>query len=93
MSVNAPPSATVSRVATSTTVATLLVASGARRCASVYNDSAGNLYIKMGAAASSTDFTVKLAASGLYELPAPVYGGIVTGILDAGTGNAQVTSY
>jgi hypothetical protein len=59
----------------------------------IYNDAAGALYVKFGTAATSTDFTVKIAAGGYFELPSPVYAGAITGILDVGTGNAQVTSY
>jgi hypothetical protein len=59
----------------------------------IYNDAAGALFVKFGATATSTDFTVKIPAGGLFELPAPTYMGILTGILDTGSGNAQVTSY
>ena len=93
MSALSAGSATLARVATSTTVATLLAASGTRRMAVIYNDAAGALYVKFGATATSTDFTVKIAGGGYFELPSPMYTGAITGILDTGTGNAQVTSY
>jgi hypothetical protein len=86
-------SANVSAVATSTTVANLLTAAGARSMAMVVNDSGGDLFIKFGSAASSTDYSVKVAAGGYYELPIPIYGGLVTGILSTGTGTARVTAY
>ncbi len=87
--------ATVASVACSTTVATLLAAATtARRMILITNATASSiLYIKFGPNASATDFTVRLAAGGYYEMPAPVYGGVITGILDTGTGNAQVTTY
>lgn len=86
--------ATVVPVACSTTVATLLAASTtARRMILITNATAGVLFIKFGPAASSTDFTVRLAAGGFYEMPTPIYGGVITGILDTGTGNAQITTY
>lgn len=81
-------------VACSTTAATLLAAAtAARRMVLITNATAGVLFIKFGTGASSTDFTVRLAAGGYYEMPAPIYGGVITGILDTGTGNAQITTY
>ena len=91
----ATQAATVTAVACSTTVATLLAAgTTARRMVLITNATASSiLYIKFGPNASSTDFTVRLAAGGYYEMPAPIYGGVITGILDTGTGNAQITTY
>ena len=96
MSALSPQAATVSRVATSTTTAALFAASGATLGGrTVYNESSAVLYVKLGATASSTDYTVQVAAGGYYELPnAPrAYGGVVHGILASGTGNAQCTSW
>ena len=59
----------------------------------IVNDSAVILYVKFGAAATATDYTVALAAGGYYEAPVPVYGGVITGILASATGTARVTSY
>lgn len=86
-------SATLAAVATSTTVATLLGAGARRSMVIIVNDSAGNLFVKFGAAASATDYTVKIATQGYYEVPTPAYGGAITGILDSGTGTGRVTSY
>lgn len=85
--------ANVTPVATSTTAATLNAAGSAGRGRIIVNDSAGVLYVKFGGAATATDWTVKLVAGGYYELPQPLYGGIITGVLDTGTGTARVTSY
>lgn len=93
MSVTAPQSATVASVACSTTVATLLAASNGRKMATIYNNAATDLYVKFGATATSSDFTVKLAAGDYYEVPVPMYAGIITGILASSTGNALVTSW
>lgn len=83
------------RVATSTTVATLVAAGTARRMVRIYNESAAILYVKFGATASATDYTVALAATtGYYETaPGDAYNGIITGTLASGTGFAQVTAY
>lgn len=79
-----------SRVATSTTVATLKTANTARKGLTVFNESAAILYVKLGAAASATDYTYATPASGYYEVPFS-YTGAVTGILASATGFAQVT--
>ncbi len=85
--------ATIARVATSTVVATLLAAAGARSVVIIVNESASVLYVKFGATATATSYTYAVVAGGTLELPQPVYGGAITGILSASTGNAQVTSY
>lgn len=85
---------TPQRVSTSTTFANLVTASGNRKMAHIFNESAAILYVKYGNTASATDYTVQVAAGGYYETPpgAP-YSGLITGILASGTGFAQVTVY
>lgn len=56
---------------------------------SVFNNSGVAVYIKFGDAASSTDFTVKMADQAFYEAPLPVYTGLVTGFW--ASGNLLVT--
>ena len=90
----APPvngTATLANVATSTTSATLLAASATRKGATIYNDSLVVMYVKFGATASATSFTVAMAAGSYYEVPA-WYTGIIDGILASSTGNARITS-
>lgn len=82
--------AAVTSPSTSTTSATLLAANVARKGATIYNDSAAVLYVKFGATASSTSFTVPLAANAYYEVPGG-YTGIIDGILVSGTGAGRVT--
>jgi hypothetical protein len=70
----------------------LLAANPNRKGAYVFNNSTGNLYLAFGTVASATAFTVKIAASGYYELPtSPVWQGALSGIWDAANGNAQIT--
>ena len=84
--------ATVSRVSASATVVTLLAANTSRRRVIIYNDSTAVLRVKLGSAASATDYTYRLGAGDTYESPTDwVYTGIVTGIWDSATGAAQVT--
>jgi len=70
---------------------TLILASNANRLgATVYNDSAAILYLSLGtAAASTTDFTVKMVADAYYEVPFG-YTGAIRGIWASATGNARV---
>lgn len=91
-STNAARIATVSAVSSDTSAVTLLAENAARVGFIVHNDSSAVLYVKFGASASSTDYTIKLAAAGTYECPSyPVYVGLVTGIWAAANGHARVT--
>lgn len=77
-------------VAASASNVTLLAANASRRGATIYNDSTVALHLKLGATASTSSFTIKLAADGYYEVPA-FYAGIIDGIWASATGNARVT--
>lgn len=80
---------TVAAVATGTTVATLQASASTRTKIIIVNDSASDLYIKYGNAASSTDYTVKLGPGLTWTEDR--YFGIVTGTLASGSGTARVT--
>lgn len=87
--------ATVSSVAGSATAVTLFaarsgVSDGGVRM--IYNDSTATLYVKFGASASTTDFTVKILGDGYYEVPQPAYDGLITGIWSSATGSARCTT-
>lgn len=79
----------VSDTASSTT---LLAANANRLGATVYNDSTVALYLKLGATASLTSFTVKMAADSYFEVPFS-YTGIIDGIWasDTGGGTARIS--
>jgi hypothetical protein len=84
--------ATLSNVASSATNVTLLASNSARKGAAIYNDSTQNLYLKLGATASTSSFTVLLVAGAYYELPTTsVYTGIIDGIWASANGSARVT--
>jgi len=87
----APATATLSNVAASITSVTLLASNTSRVGAMIFNDSSAVLYVKFGSSASSTSFVVRLNSNAYYELPAPCYTGIVTGIWASATGSARVT--
>ena len=84
--------ATVGSVATSSSNATLLAANANRLGASITNDSAVNMYLKMGATASSTSYTKLLIAAEYFAVPFN-YTGQIDGILASSTGSARVTEY
>jgi len=77
------------------TNATLLDANANRKGWAVYNDSTQKCYLKFGATASSTSFTVELIPDAYYE---QMGHGVYTGRVDAiwaanGSGAARVTEW
>lgn len=84
--------ATLTNVSGSATSVTLLASNAAREGAMFFNDSAAALYLKYGATASTSSFTVKIPAGGYHEIPGPsIYTGIIDGIWDSATGTVRVT--
>lgn len=83
--------ATLSNVSASASSVTLLASNANRKMATFFNDSTSTLSLKFGATASATSFTVNLIASAYYELPLPVYTGIIDGIWTVATGAVRVT--
>jgi hypothetical protein len=91
--VNVADTATITSVASQDTNITILAANANRIGATIFNNDTGPLYIKFGATATATTSnTALIAAGGYYELPAPVYRGIIDGIwTTSGSGSANVT--
>jgi hypothetical protein len=80
-------------VADNSASTTILASNTARLGATVYNDSSAILYLLLGStAASTTNYTCKIASSGYYEVPFG-YTGQLTGIWasDPNDGSARVT--
>lgn len=86
-----PATATLANVTASATSVTLRASNALRMGLMIFNDSSASLYIKFGATASATSFTVFVGPSAYYELPNPVYTGIVDGIWTAAVGTARIT--
>lgn len=82
---------TFTKVAASTTVATLAAENGRRVGLLIFNNSAVDLYVRFDAAATSADFTLKIPTMAIYEMPKEYFTDSVTGILASGTGNIMVT--
>lgn len=78
---------------TSAAVSTSILASNAnRRMAVMVNDTDKNAYVKLGATASTTSFSYKLAPGQTLELAVPVYTGAIDAIWDTSpTGSMRVT--
>jgi len=81
---------TLANVAGSASTVTILALNAARKGASVHNDSTVILYLKLGATASVTSYTIKMQPDDYYEVPFN-YSGVMDGIWASATGSARVT--
>jgi len=89
-----PQAATLASVASSASSGTIFAATGKASARTVFNDSTAVLYLAFtSSAASTSNYTVQIAAGGYYEFPQPVYSGAVTGIWASANGNARLTSW
>jgi hypothetical protein len=98
------PTATVISVVSSTSSVSLFAANETDHGRTIFNDSTAVLYVKFGANASETSYTVQIAAGGYFEFPVGsnglytgqgpcIYSGEVDGIWAAANGNARLTSW
>lgn len=87
------PNSTVSSVASSNTSVTLLALNLNRKGATFYNDSTSALYLKLGATASDTSFTLKMAPHSFFEMPLPCYTGVIDGVWISVDGAVSVTEF
>lgn len=83
--------AMLANVASSASNVTLFTANATANARTIYNDSTAVLYVKFGATASNSSYTVQLAAGQYYEFPQPFYAGQVDGIWASANGNARTT--
>lgn len=83
---------TVSSVSSSASNQTLLASNTDRRGAAIYNASTSVLYVKFGATASTSSFTIKMSADSYYEVPFG-YTGRIDGIWASANGAALVTEF
>lgn len=85
---NAP----ITSVAGSTVSVSILAANQERKGVNIFNDSSSAMYLAFAATASTSAYTVKIPAGGLYEMPNPtIYLGNLSAVWDTATGNARVT--
>ena len=95
-----PQAAVTAPVASSATSVPLFAAATApgTNGRTIVNESTQRLYVKFGATASATSYTVALegaaeAPYAYYEFPQPVYCGEVDGIWASANGYARLTSW
>jgi hypothetical protein len=82
----------VTSVASSASNVTMLSSNASRKNATFYNDSTQIAYLKLGATASSTSYTVQLQAGQYYELPTgQIYTGQIDAIWASANGNMRIT--
>lgn len=93
MTTVAPQTATLNNVNASASTGVIFTANGARKMATVFNEGSTVLYLAFAATASLTAYTVQVAVGGYYELPQPVYGGVVSGIWAGSPTGAARTSW
>lgn len=89
--VGQPSISSVDSTASSTT---LLAANIGRRGVIIVNTDANDLYLKYGTTATTASggWTVKIGSGGYWEMPQPIYTGIIDGIWSAdGSGLAEIT--
>ncbi len=82
--VTRPATPAVTSVAVDDTVDTLLASNANRLGAILWNDGPDNVFVRLGAAATTAAFTARLSSKSEWEIPDPVYTGIITGICDTG---------
>lgn len=86
-----PATATLSSVASSATTVSLFAANINARVRTIANDSTAVLYVAFAATATTSAYTVKMAAGDYYEVPSPQYTGVVSGIWASANGSARLT--
>lgn len=87
-----PATGTVTSVTASGTNQTALAANGLRLGASFYNNGSTNAYLKHGATATTSSYTVLIPPKGLYELPHPAYTGQVDVIWEGSPSGAMAVT-
>lgn len=91
----APPAGTsaVTSVGSAIVNTLILAANTDRLGATIFNDSQSRLFLKLGAVASTTSYTVRISMMGYYEVPFN-YVGIIDGIWSPNvSGDARVTEF
>lgn len=81
----------ITSVAGAATSTQLLASNTSRKAGYFFNDSTAILYLAYATSASSTAYTVQIAANGFFEMPVPVYTGAIFGIWASAAGSARIT--
>lgn len=84
--------ATITSIATSTSSVVALPA-GQYTNVTFYNGATNTVYLAFAPTATTSNYTVEVTAGSTYQMPKPVYSGVVSAIWSTGSGNLQVTAY
>ena len=85
------PIVVVTTVVSTIGLVTILTSNLLRRGLSLYNQSISPFYMKLGATATTASFSLMMVSSGFYELPKPVYTGIITAVWGSANGYLLVS--
>ena len=83
---------TVTMIVSTTSNTTILLANESRTGATLFNNSTSIIYVKLGAVASSSNFTLIIGASGYYEVPFN-YTGKIDAVWQSINGSMLVTEF
>lgn len=92
VAISGPTCATATRTSPTVTnvVSTVLASNASRKGATFFNDSSSNVFLALGTAATTSDFTARLQANDYYEVPFG-YTGAITAIKSSGSTSLRVT--
>ncbi len=90
----------ITRETADTAVVVLALENPYRRSYYIFNEPGGAImYVKFGAAASTTDYSVQIAAGAFYEMPKDPrsgladHSGVITAVWASASGAAQTTEF
>jgi len=86
-----PSSAPTTNVPAATASTLLSAANASRKGWMVWNDSPSSMYLKAGTGASATSAMLSVPPGAYFELPSPVYTGVMYAAWVTATGAARVT--
>jgi len=85
--------ATITSVASTTSTVQVLAANETLNSATFYNASTQICYLSFDASATSSHYSVQIAAGGTFSLPQPVFNGVISATWASANGNLIVTTY
>ena len=91
--VTPPTIGTTTIIPASVVPAVYLAANAARLGAIIENNSTGRfLFVKLGAGVTAASYTVRLGPHSYFEVPFPVYTGVIEGVWTAGAGGTALVT-
>lgn len=84
-------SASISQLTSSASSQQLLASNAARKGLILFNDSTAICYVKFGTTASTSSYTIKMAAGAYWDMPSPTYTGRIDAIWASANGVLAAT--